>query len=348
MNKLLRTLLVLMVLTLTLSAVCFTSYADELDLVDPPQDLPAEEGSTDIIEDELSGIPPHITQFVKSMDENDVKVTINYTRDSAFSAGVYYEIGYDELTEQVYLELFTYLEEGYAIYDKDTTVYIDGIKINDTFLECDPYVYRYYLTDPTVSYTITVKTVYTDSFMGTLAKIQNGDASILDLFENPVLAMQVIYYAIAIVSLILSVILSRKVKTTKAKTSNEIAAAVAASNEESKVALITDVTNLILNNIAPMLDTCVKSNQNVVKAIALSNSKSKDAPLAILDVLATVSQADLTEVIEKLKTDISNAIASEDAERENTLSILHTIADNASVEETVNNTPSSESQRSIF
>lgn len=338
MIKILRRLSIVLVITsLILSVFCIASYAEGSESVDPPQDLPSEEGSTDNVVD-VSDIPQHILQFVKAMEENNVTVTIKYTKDSAIDDEVYYEVGYDELKEQLYLTFSTGFGEGYSVYDKENTPYIDGLKINDTFVENDTYPYRYYLTDPTVSYTVIVKTVYSDSILGTFEKLQNGDASILDLFENPVLAMQVIYYAIAIVSLILSVILSRKVKSTKAKTSNEIAAAVATTNEESKAELTAKITELILNTLSPMLASCVKSNQSVVKAVALANSKSKDAPIALLDELATVSQSDILELIENLKNSVVEAINSEDAERENTLNVLTALSETSNTDESVEET----------
>lgn len=342
MIKFLRRLSIVLVITsLILSVFCIASYAEGSESVDPPQDLPPEEGSTDTIVD-VGDVPQHILQFVKTMDENKVTVTIKYTKDSAVDDGVFYEIGYDELKEQVYLMVSTAFGEGYSVYDKESTPYIDGLKINDAFVESDTYPYRYYLTDPTVSYTIVVKTVYSDSILGTLEKIQNGDASILDLFENPVLAMQVIYYAIAVVSLILSVILSRKVKSTKAKTSDEIAAAVATTNEAGKAELTAKITELILSTLSPMLASCVKSNQSVVKAVALSNSKAKDAPIALLDELATVSQSDILELIENLKNSVTEAINSENAERESTLNALTALSETSITDEPVedSSTPS--------
>ena len=306
-----------MLLTLiTILSVCFvTSYAD-----DTPQDLPTEESSA---------IPSHIQTFLDTAEANGTWYELTYTADSVVSDYVYMEPGYDELKQQLYFELIFDLPDGYTIYDKEDTPYVDGVKINEEYLATRPY--KVYITDPLVNYTVLVKVVYEDGIAGLVAKFQNGDASLLDLFDNPVMLMQVIYYALAVFSIVFGAVVAAKSRKHKSKTSNDIAnetvAAVNSAGAATKDELVSAVTSIILDNIAPVLNACVHSNTNVVKAIALSNSKSKDAPVTLLDVLSDSSNIDIAELLTNLKNEAVAKIESEEAERVSTLNALQTIAE---------------------
>ena len=322
MLKTTRRALIFFVILITILPSCFvTSYAD-----DAPQDLPTEESSA---------IPKHIQEFVDIAEANGTYYELNYTADSVVSDYVYMEPGYDELTQQLYFEIVFDLPDGYAIYDKAETPYIDGVKVNSDFLATRPY--KVYVTDPLVNYTVLVKIVYEDSMAGTVAKIQNGDASLLDLFDNPVMLMQVVYYALAVFSIIFGTVVAAKSRKHKSKTSNDIAnetvAAVNSAGTATKNELVSAVTSIILDNIAPVLNACVRSNTNVVKAIALSNSKSKDAPVTLLDVLSDSSNIDITELLTNLRTEVVAKLKAEEDVRTETLEMLHAIADTPAVEE---------------
>ena len=305
-----------LIFILTLSVFWMTSYAD-----DTPQDLPTEESSA---------IPDSVTQFLDAAIANGTDCIVKYTSDSVLSEGVYLEPGYDELTKQLYFEIVVDLPDGYTIFDKENTPYIDGIKINEEFLNI-PRPYKVSLTDPAVSYTVLVKIVYEDGIAGTVAKIQNGDASLLDLFDNPVMLMQVVYYILAAVSVILGAVITARSRKHKAKTSNDIAskteAAVAAASGAAKQELVDSVTALILEKIGPMLEACVHSNKNVVKAIAVSNSKAKDAPITLLDILEDSSNLDVTELLNSLRLDAIAKIEASETERANTLNMLKAISE---------------------
>jgi hypothetical protein len=292
-----------------------TSYADGT-----PQDQPTEEPSA---------IPSHIQKFLDTAEANGTWYELTYTADSVVSDYVYMEPGYDELKQQLYFELVFDLPDGYTIYDKEDTPYIDGVKINGEYLATRPY--KVYITDPLVNYTVLVKVVYEDSAAGVLAKLQNGDASLLDLFDNPVMLMQIAYYALAVFSIIFGAVIAAKSRKHKSKTSTDIAnetvSAVTSAGAATKEELTSAVTSIILDNIAPVLNACVHSNANVVKAIALSNSKSKDAPITLLDVLSDSSNIDITNLLTNLKNEAIAKIESEETERANTLSALQTIAE---------------------
>lgn len=312
-----------MLLTLiTILSVCFvTSYAD-----DTPQDLPTEESSA---------IPSHIQTFLDTAEANGTWYELTYTADSVVSDYVYMEPGYDELKQQLYFELVFDLPDGYTIYDKEDTPYVDGVKINEEYLATRPY--KVYVTDPLVNYTVLVKVVYEDGIAGLVAKFQNGDASLLDLFDNPVMLMQVVYYALAVFSIVFGAVVAAKSRKHKSKTSNDIAnetvAAVNSAGAATKDELVSAVTSIILDNIAPVLNACVHSNTNVVKAIALSNSKAKDAPVTLLDVLSDSSNIDIAELLTNLRTEVVAKLKAEEDARAETLEVLHAIADTPVIEE---------------
>ena len=279
-----------------------------------------------------SRIPEHISQFLKDMESNNTDCKIEFTSDSADRINIYYEVGYDELKEQLYFEIISNLPSGYAIYDVPETPYLDGIKVNGEFLATASLPYKVYLTDPALSYTVIVKTVYSDGMLGTLAKIQDGRATILDLFESPAILFQSLYYVAAIASVIFGIIIAARGKKYKAKTSNEIANgtanAVAEATAKTKTELIDVVSSEVIGKIVPLIEACLSSNQNIVKAIAVSNSKAKDAPLTILDILNDNSKINISDIIDDLKQHITTKLNLDEEKHSNALNIVHAIAEN--------------------
>lgn len=344
MNKRTRATLALLVLALTLSFFCITSYAEASDPTPPVQDLPTEEA--------VVGVPPHIADMITAMEANGTTYVVKFTGDSVYASDVYLEPGYDELVDKLYFDIVVELPEGYDVYNDAATEYVDGVKINDEFLATARLPHRIYITDPTLNYTVFVKTVYKDNLFGTLAKIYDGNATVLDLFDNPVMLAQTLYYSLAILSVVVSIILAIKYKKYKAKSSTDIAtetvAAVDHANVENSAELKRMITDALVTKIVPMVETCLKSNQDVVKAIAISNSKSKDAPLAILDLLGSNSKLNIDDIIGTLKEATSANIAAEDAAKEHTLQLLQNIVD--SIEPTVDDTPAptAEDTPSVF
>ena len=344
MSKYLRKFIALFVIVfLTLSVFCITSYAEASDSTQPPQDLPDGEASV--------RIPERIQELISAIESNNTQYVIKFTGDSVCVEDVYLEPGYDELTERVYFDIVVDLPEGYCIYNDDSTEYVDGIKINDEFLATSRLPHRVYITDPTLNYTVFVKTVYEDTLFGTFAKIYDGNATILDLFDNPLMLAQTIYYLLAIISVVVTIIVSVKYKKYKSKSSTEIAtetaAAVDTASAKSKDEIKTLITEVILTKMVPMIEACLQSNRDVVKAVAISNSKSKDAPLTILDLLGSNSQIGIADIVETLKAETEAAILAEDTAKANTLQMLHNIAE--ALEPTEDDTPETPGDRpSVF
>lgn len=337
-----RTLAFCIVITLALSVLCVASNAEEpIESEDLPQDLPPEEvpSENDTVEDsavDSSKIPAHILEFLDIMKANNSDCTIQYTSDSV-TDGVYYEVGYDELTEKLYFDICIDLGAGYSIYDVESTAYIDGIKVNGEYLATNSAPYRIYLTDPTLSYTVLVKTVYSDDFFGTMAKIYNGDADLLDLFSNPIIAFQAIYYILAIISIVLGIVVTCKSKKYKAKSSTEIANDTMAALTDTGTALKAEVVEtagkIILDRVTPVVDACLESCRNVVKAMAISSANSKGAPIDILNILDDMSKINISDVIDNLKSEITTKLNSEEAAKEETVALLDQIAATPVVEE---------------
>ena len=338
-----RTLAFCIVLTLALSVLCVASNAEEIiTSEDLPQDLPPEEvpSDNDTVEDttvDTSKVPAHILEFLEAMEANNSSCVIQYTSDSV-TEGVYYVVGYDELTEKLYFDICIDLGAGYSIYDVENTAYVDGIKVNGEYLATHSNPYRIYLTDPTLSYTILVKTVYSDDFFGTMAKLYNGDADLLDLFSNPVVAFQSVYYILAIISIIVGIVVTYKSKKYKAKSSTEIANDTRTALTDTSAALKADVVetvgNIILDRVTPVVDACLESCRNVVKAMAISSANSKGAPIDILDILDDMSKINISDVIDNLKSEITTKLNSEEAAKEETVALLDQIAATPAIEET--------------
>ena len=296
----------------------------------PPETPPQTESSgEDIVEPELTPLQ----QFVKAAKENGTVYEVKFTGDSACTNGIYVEPLYDELEEKLYLSLVVDLPTGYVIYDNIETEYTDGLKINDSYAVLGNKPFKIYLDDPLTSYTFLVKTTYSDTMYGTIAKIQDGNATILDLFENPVMLMQVAYYFTAAVSLIVASVLASKSKKYKAKTTDEIATAtentIKTTNDANKQELISAVLGVVTEQLLPAINNCVSSNQSVVKAVALSNSKSKTAPVALLDVLHEVAEGAVAETVSEETAATEQAIEAEEVKIEQTVAALHEIANTA-------------------
>lgn len=313
----------------------------------PPETPPQTEDSGEgIVEETTEPTLTPLQEFVKAAKENGTVYEVKFTSDSVCTEGIYVELLYDELEEKLYLALVTDLPTGYVIYDNIETDYTDGLKINDAYASLGNKPFKIYLDNPLTSYTIFVKTTYSDTMYGTIAKIQDGNATVLDLFENPVMLMQVIYYAIAAISLIAASVLATRSKKIKVKTSEEVAAqtasALSASNEEFRVRLTSELLGVVNDKLIPALNTCVNTNQSVVKAIAVSNSKDKNAPVALLDVLHEVADAAIEVTVNEAIASVEKHLEESEARRAETLNALHDITGSE-------NTPANDSTNiSIF
>ena len=322
----LKHFIVIFIIATLLAALSFSVLAETVSDIPPEEPPQIEDSGEDVVETPLTPLQ----EFVKTAKENGTVYEVKFTSDSVCTEGIYTELLYDELEDKLYLALVIDLPTGYVIYDNVDTEYTDGLKVNDAYAVLGNKPFKIYLDNPFTSYTIFVKTTYSETMYGTIAKIQDGNATILDLFENPVMLMQAAYYFIAAVSLIVASVLASKSKKYKAKTTDEIATAtentIKTTNDANKQELVSAVLNVVTEQLLPAINSCVSSNQSVVKAVALSNSKSKTAPVALLDVLHEVAEGITAETVAEETVATEQAIVAEEIKVEQTVAALHEIA----------------------
>jgi hypothetical protein len=201
---------------------------------------------------------------------------------------------------------------GIQIYDDPTTEIIEGIRVNGETITS--YTNIIDLDNPK-EYLVEVRMVYADGLSGTIAKISNGDFDFKTILEEPLLAMQVAYYGIAALSILLGGLGISASKKKKVKTADDIAALVDVRVKEGCDAITLQYASLLKDNMLPVFNTIVDSNRSVVKAITLSTSKNKEAPLALLDVLQEVSDTNVNKLIDDARQEVLKNLADTEAKR---------------------------------
>jgi hypothetical protein len=191
---------------------------------------------------------------------------------------------------------------GYTIYDNPETSYIDGLKFDDEWVT-DWVVENF---DDSVEHSIKVKTVYTDDVSGMLMAAKDGDWS--KVLSNPLILLQIFYYILAAVSLILGGFGLLKSRKLKVKTANEFGATI--GNEVSNQAgLAKDaIVEATVALIAPLFTRLNAQNSDIIKAIVLSKSSDNKDAVALLDLLKnTQSDEDISGLIDRIKEESQNA-----------------------------------------
>lgn len=256
-----------------------------------------------------------------------VAPTVQFTSDSVYTKSniVSYNIreNYSELGELESKDLvFTKGNLlGYEIFDNPETPYIDGLKIDDTWIT-DWVVPNY---DDSVAHTISIKTVYTDDIAGALAAAKNGDWS--RVLQNPVMILQVIYFAVSTISILLGGFGLLKSKGKKIKTAEEIASAVTNSAELTKVELKELCVNLIDSIITPVYTKLQNQNQDIIEALILTRSGDEKASLALIDLLKKASNVNIDEMANTLKKEITEAIQTAKTSKEEAQQTIKAIAE---------------------
>jgi hypothetical protein len=240
-----------------------------------------------------------------------------YTNGSV--SEVFYDVGYDKLTEQFYITL-SLDKFGTCVYDDSSTSYIDGIRVNGLTVDS----LRLYV-DPTVANTIEIKTVYKDDFTGTLAQISDGVYDYANPLKNPVTLLMAGYYALAALFTIASIIVLLKSKKTKVKTSEENAQSI---DVHAKSAC-ADLKNEAISIITPVFNTLARSQEAIVKSIILTHSKDPNSHLEALESLRTISGLDINDVLVKVANEIRDSISLETQHKNNALEDLTKIAEAA-------------------
>lgn len=226
---------------------------------------------------------------------------IEYTYDSTLQTGISYEIITDPFTYLTTLSIVKDLPFGYTIYDKTDTEIIDGVRINGqtiTGLRNIP------ISTNEESYVITVKIVYAEGIPGLIAKISDGTVTAEELLSNPLILMQLAYYVIAALSIILGGFGVLRSKKKKVKTADDMAALIESKTTEAYQNLQTQFLQLLDESLLPLVQKTVDTNKQIVKAVTLSTSKMKDAPIALLDTLKEIGDINTAEMLESAKASV--------------------------------------------
>ena len=276
----------------------------------------------------------------------DVTFVFEYTSDSPVSEGLVTKIYTDPISNESGIELVPEFGIGYALYDDPDTAIIDGIRINGEEVTS----LRIPLTaeSDVLEYKIAVKVVYAEGASGDLAQILDGTFDYSKLLSNPIILLQIVYWACLAVTGVVGIVTLGKNKSKKVKSSDEIAAKVFENSEVFKEKLLTTVTDIVKAEIVPLAQASVKSGKEAVKAILLSNSKSKDAPSALLDVFKESADIEITELVDEVRKELEEAMHSHEDARSSTLSELHTIANRANQEDVSNEKEPAKQTKSVF
>lgn len=261
-----------------------------------------------------------------SAEDTAFEIRVTYTSDCAVKTGVYATASLDALTGQMLLLINDNLPAGYVIYDDGITEYIDGIRVNGqtvTSLQVP-------IEPDTTCYEIVVKTTYAEGFVGALAQMSDGTYDWTKLLENPIGLLTALYYMLATCSILVSLILVFRGKSSKAKSAAEISKAVTDAAHAA-------AQNTIENEVLPIVSAFQNTAQSLVKAYALTTSKSKEAPVALLDVLNEVAAADAATIIAQAKEYVEASKNKAEVAKQNTINKLNEIA-NASQEALSNGT----------
>ena len=273
-------------------------------------------------------------------------VVVKYTDDSSTLKGISYETYVDPATLTVCFKIVDDLSLGHIIYDNPDTAYIDGIRVNGDTVDT--------LTIPIAQgtvYEIAVRTVYEDNLLGDIAKVIDGNFDFKALLENPIALLIGIYYVLSILAIVVAAVSAFFSKSKKVKTADEIAAKVDESADVAIEKVKTEVTDTVLLEMSPILQTILDGIQNVVTAITLSTSKCKEAPLAMLDTLQKTAESNnLNSLIDDIRKTVSDGISKEDDDRSANLRTLQEIAESAtSVVNTLNSsTDATYTTKSVF
>lgn len=234
---------------------------------------------------------------------------IKYTSDSVHFSGISYETYVEPGTLKIGFEIVKDLPMGYTIYDSADTPYIDGIRVNGSTVES----LKMLLTEDVYTYTIDVKIVYVEGILGDLASMSDGTYDWAKLLSNPLVLLQGVYFALAIISIVSGIISAFIGKSKKVKTADEIASKVQDASEIAISNVEQRVTECVISEVMPIVQKIFDDVQNIVKAITLSTSKSKDAPLALLDTLKESANVSTSELIDKIQATVKEHLDKETA-----------------------------------
>lgn len=248
-------------------------------------------------------------------------IKFEYASESTVKSGISYETYSDELVNESGFKILDELPIGHVIYDDPETSYIDGIRVNGGVVES----LKVPLTDAT-EYVVVVRTVYAEGVLGDIARMSDGTYDWTKLLENPIILLQLVYWVLAIVSVIAGALISSNSKKTKAKTANEISEGVEGICKEYLEKMKHELTEVVISDATPILQKILYAFEDVIKAVTLSTSKSKEAPLALLDLLQhAANSTDVSSLIDSLRKVIEEQVDETAIERSANVETLRAI-----------------------
>ena len=262
-----------------------------------------------------------LMEKLKAWESYDVNLT--YTPDSVRAEGIWLEPWTDAVKQSAGFKISSDIAFGVEIYDDPATTIIDGIRINGQ--EVSSLVYTFDLDNPSDTL-VEVRLVYSENLLGDIAKMSDGTYNWTELIENPVMLMQLAYYVLAALSIIISSFAALSSKKKKVKTANEIADAVDARVQAGVEAFATQYSEYLKESLLPVISQMVETNKTVVKAITLSTSKAKEAPIALLDVLQEVSDVDAAKLIDEARASVLKNMSESEKKRAAMQAALHNIS----------------------
>lgn len=198
---------------------------------------------------------------------------------------------------------------GHTVYDDPSTAYVDGVKVDGTFLATD---WRVKDFDLGKNHVITVKTVYSDDVAGWFAKAKAGDFSAI--MSNPITLVQLGYYVLAGLSIVLGGFGLFKYRKLKVKSSEEIAKVVAdkadALKEQADNAVReaeTQALSLVTDVVTPLVNTLRKQNDMLIEATVLARSGDEQSTLALLELLKNAGTEGVNDLADNVKKRIEES-----------------------------------------
>lgn len=251
-----------------------------------------------------------------------VTPTIKFTSDSVYTsekAISYSVVENEDGTKALQLQEGNML--GYCIYDESGTDYIDGVKVDDVWLSKDWCIPNY---DDTVAHVITVKTVYTDDVAGMLASAKAGDFS--RLMSNPLMLIQLGYYILAAISLIVGGFGMLKSKAKKIKTMDDVIATVDKASGGALNEAYSKMLATVEGTLEPIMGQVLARLETLEQAMLLARAGDAESTLALLELFKKTANADMAAALDKIKADIVAAQKASDAKKAEAVSALKEIA----------------------
>ena len=194
---------------------------------------------------------------------------------------------------------------GYTIYDNPDTDYIDGLKLDDNWV----YGWAVDNYDDTVEHILKIKVVYTDDVAGMMMAAKDGDWS--RLLSNPLIILQLGYYLLAAISIIIGLVVGGKSKGKRIKTVDEISNGMNAmfntKLDTLSASIETAVVGYVENLVNPVIAKQEQHNKDLVSALILSQSGDEKSKLALIDLLKVSATEDVNLISDQIKKSIKDA-----------------------------------------